>query len=83
MIIRSQNKKGIVNMNNIDTIDVFDMQVRYFSGGGIDTMGILGTYSAEEKALKVLDMIQSAYTDGNEWLCVAGKVFQMPQDSEV
>ena len=43
----------------------------------------LGIYSTEEKAIKVLDMIESKYTEGNEWLSVAGKVFQMPQDSEV
>ena len=43
-------------------------------------MGVLGKYSTEEKAIKVLDMIEDAYrnsafTDGN--------IFRMPQDSEV
>ena len=61
MLIRTQNKKGIVNLDNIDTIDTRDRQVRYFSGGGIDTMGLLGQYSTEGKAIKVLDMIQDAY----------------------
>jgi hypothetical protein len=41
-----------------------------------DTFGVLGTYSTEEKAIKVLDMIQSAYLQ--ECLCI-----QIPQDSEV
>ena len=80
MIVRTQNKKGIVNLNNIDTIDVWDTQVRYFSGGGIDTIGVLGTYSTGEKAIKVLDMIEDAcrnmaFTDG--------AVFRMPADEDV
>ena len=80
MIIRSQNKKAIVNMNMIDTIEERNKQIRYFSGGGMETVGVLGKYSTEEKAIKVLDMIcdacrNMAFTDG--------VIFQMPQDSEV
>lgn len=91
MIIRSQNKKGIVNLNMIDTIEAYDGQVRYFSGGGIETAGTLGTYSTEEKAIKVLDMIQNKYFEHmtvEKNSAIVGilerpKVFQMPQDSEV
>ena len=54
MIIRSQNKKAIVNLNMIDTIEERDNQIRYFSGGGMETVGLLGQYSTEEKAIKVL-----------------------------
>lgn len=98
MIIRSQNKKGIVNLNMIDTIEVYDGQVRYFSGGGLETAGTLGTYSTEEKAMKVLDMIteeygKHLYGQGGQMATVdcyvspfafiPPKVFQMPSDEEV
>lgn len=91
MLIRTQNKKGIVNLDNIDTIDTHDKQVRYFSGGGIDTMGLLGTYSTEEKAIKVLDMICEEYARNQAYIDTGKKlafvpikmVFQMPQDEEV
>ena len=50
---------------------------------------ILGAYSTEEKAIKVLDMIEDAYLNCNHssmmwnYAFVENKVFQMPQDSEV
>ena len=92
MIIRSQNKKAIVNLNMIDTIEERDNQIRYFSGGGMETVGLLGQYSTEEKAIKVLDMIQDKYSEyvaiANGWdnihsINVVPKVFQMPLDEEV
>lgn len=90
MLIRTQNKKGIVNLNNIDTIDTRNNQIRYWNGGGIETMGIMGVYSTEEKAIKVLDDICS-FANGLHFEKIAtdqcgrldGVVFQMPQDSEV
>lgn len=86
MIIRSQDKKIIVNFNSIDTIDVRDKQVRYFANGGVETMGLLGTYSTEEKAIKVLDEIVNTYV-GTLWtdekMIIANRIcFEMPQDSE-
>lgn len=92
MIIRSQNKKAIVNLNMIDTIEERDNQIRYFSGGGMETVGLLGQYSTEEKAIKVLDMIQNTYTqygtlkDGFGSIHGAfniPKCFQMPSDESV
>lgn len=97
MLIRSQDKKTIVNMSNIDTIEVYGCQMRYYCGG-IDTVGLLGQYSTEEKAIKVLDMIQEQYGkhiygQGGQmatadcyvppFAFIPPKVFQMPQDSEV
>ena len=91
MIIRSQDKKSIVNMDNIDTIDIRENLIRAFNGG--NDMGInIGKYSTEEKAIKVLDMIQDVYTQygtledglGNiHGVFNIPKCFQMPQDSEV
>lgn len=81
MIIRSQNKKAIININMIDTIEVRGKKVRYFSGGGMETMGVLGEYSTEEKAIKVLDMIAQNYVESEKY--IIRRVFEMPQDSEV
>lgn len=91
MLIRSQDKKSIVNINHIDTISVDEGKIKYFNGGG-ESMGMLGTYSTEEKAIKVLDMIQDAYLCTTEIVLskdIIGKclpratVFQMPQDEDV
>lgn len=59
MIIRSQDKKSITKDLNLqilknDFINDFEISNRF----GIE----LGVYSTEEKAIKVLDMIQNAYT---------------------
>ena len=48
MLIRSQNKKSVINLNNIDTICVIENQIRYFNGGDA-SMGMIGEYSTEEK----------------------------------
>ena len=85
MIIRSQDKKKIIPLNQpvfIETVaDEWKISTeRYF----------LGTYSTEEKAIKVLDMIQEAYCRMEDIQCGAVQAqkydsfnFQMPQDSEV
>lgn len=96
MIIRSQDKTMIVNLNNIDCIySNRENKIIVFNG---EAQSHIGKYSTEEKAIKVLDMIQDKYLsrmelDGgydmmsgcyvqhNYW--VLPKVFQMPQDSEV
>lgn len=91
MIIRSQDKKNIVNFNNIKNIkvqgweNIFDICVAEYN-----FFEKIGTYSTEEKAMKVLDMIQDAYCRMEDVKCHAvtptkedSFCFQMPQDSEV
>ena len=90
MIIRSQDKKGFVNLENIDTVcmnDEFDIYA--FNG---TSKSFIGEYSTEEKAIKVLDMIQNVYIqygtikDGLGSIHGAfniPKCFQMPSDEEV
>lgn len=92
MLIRSQDGEKIVNLNNITRIDV-----KKFRDGmnvwasSIGITSLLGTYSNEEKALKVLDMICNRYQAiwDVENACISGgginfdSVFYMPQDSEV
>ena len=77
MLIRSQDKRMIVNFENICTISAFpekDSEDIYVEDGTGSLM--VGRYSTEEKAMKVLDMIQEAYVNGHV-------DYQIPTDSEV
>ena len=76
MIIRSQDKKSITT----------DLNLQIYADDWSDKFGImnskgaeLGLYSTEEKAIKVLDMIQNEFQSELR----KHRVFQMPQDSEV
>lgn len=95
MLIRSQDKTCLTNMAHIT--DIYYSESRSGTAQKItaqlssaDTTH-LGTYSTEEKAIKVLDMIQEAYQEpiyqndigGNEIVIYKSKVFQMPKDEEV
>ena len=62
MLIRSQNKRILINMNNVSSIEVGDNELRIFADDG-ETIYDLGSYSTRAKAMKVLDMIQEAYAD--------------------
>ena len=64
MLIRSQDKRMIVNFDNICTVSAFpekDSEDIYVEDGTGSLM--VGRYSVKEKAMKVLDMIQDAYAD--------------------
>lgn len=75
MLIRSQDKRILINMNNVSSIEVGDNELRIFADDG-ETIYDLGSYSTKAKAMKVLDMIQEAYVNGHI-------DYQMPADSEV
>ena len=87
MIIRSQNKeKTTTDLNlHIESIEVGKENIkRVFIKS--EKMGTIGVYSTEEKAIKVLDMIEKQYASyscryGSD--CSSYAVLQMPQDSEV
>lgn len=89
MLIRSQDKRMIVNFDNICTVSAFpekDSEDIYVEDGTGSLM--VGRYSAKEKAMKVLDMIQEAYERYEyEKAFKTGmalfETFQMPEDSEV
>ena len=64
MLIRSQNKELLVNFNVSAGIEIEERNTKtvvtsYITGCSY----LLGEYSTKEKALKVLDMIQEAYSD--------------------
>lgn len=83
MIIRSQDKKKIFNLEQIRKIDCITNSVM------ADDISVMGTYSTEEKAIKVLDMICAEYQYAEECKHTGvGSappefVFQMPSDEEV
>lgn len=87
MLIRSQDKHILININNVSSLEVGDDGLRIFADNG-NAIYDIGEYSTEAKAVKVLDIIQKAYCkfmsvknddawDGKE------SVFYMPEDSEV
>jgi len=89
MIIRSQDKKGIVVLENVDTIWVVDANLVAYNGT-IDSSTVIARYSTEQKAIKVLDMIcNRACTEHYEKVVpeqcetIYGIVFDAPQDDEV
>lgn len=77
MLIRSQDKKELVQMNKI-LIQVSGTEVICYDISCIadERYVRLGKYESETKAIKVLDMIQEAYVNGHI-------DYQMPEDSEV
>ena len=94
MLIRSQNKEVLVTLELL-----FDIEV---SGGVISARRdmswccLLGEYSTKAEAMKVLDMIQEAYSEYQIMLNFSISylhefkektdgfaIFQMPEDSEV
>lgn len=97
MFIRSQDGKALTNVNLVTDI-VADNMVNgqyaikaYYLTTNSDSM-TLSLYSNEEKALKVLDMIEKEYlkyaTIENDCYGVQGifnmpKVFHMPADEDV
>ena len=83
MIIRSQDKKKLFNLEQIRKIDCETNSVM------ADDVSVMGIYSTEEKAIKVLDMICAEYQYAEECKHTGvGSappefVFQMPSDKEV
>ena len=88
MLIRSQDKRSTTTDLNLE-IFVNEDRNEYVIGN--ITRGGLGTYSTEEKAIKVLDMICEKYKcpdfqnriGENEVAIYKHIVFQMPQDEKV
>ena len=71
MWIRSQGRKILTEIHNLDIDDINQIW---------DGSSLLGKYSSEEKALKVLDQIQYNLEPFEHEPTM---VFQMPQDEDV
>ena len=80
MIIRSQDKKRIANFSVCNLIAIVGTQEKS-KNITVDGM-VIGTYSTEEKAIKVLDMICD-FCRNIAFIDEQAVVFDMPQDSEV
>ena len=98
MFIRSQNRDVLVNVNDICFNKLYihpEIIYQFRCYGYGDDYYILGEYSTEEKALKVLDEIQRkiecpdsslispAASINYYHLSVRGNFYQMPADDEV
>lgn len=89
MLIRSQDKRMIVNFDNICTVSAFpekDSEDVYVEDGTGSLM--VGRYSTKEKAMKVLDMIQKRYKEYETEKIYKDGVFkigtfQMPEEGSV
>ena len=89
MLIRSQDRKRICNTDTMSSIWI-NRNCIYISGC-LDDVDLLGSYTTEEKALKVLDMIEEKTNEpiyineiGNgEYAKYLHSSFHMPQDDEV
>lgn len=77
MWIRSQERYTLLNVNQVLISPSVDGSIYYINDSLGEESNVLGIYTSEEKAFKVLDMIQEnlEYPYYN--------VFQMPTDTEV
>lgn len=93
MIIRSQDKKSIFNLESIKSIKV-GVLFKCWAGESCDISidkEVVGTYSTEEKAIRVLDMICNRYVEpisqaivsDEETFIYQNSIFQMPADEDV
>lgn len=98
MLIRSQDKKNLCTLTHVSIIkkdktnkfrEATTIEYGIVNWIGNNYIGI-GEYSTEEKAIKVLDMIQNAYVNyqyskwvGYERETVIDFIFEMPKDDDL
>lgn len=83
MLIRSQNKEVLTNLDQTTSIIYEDFSNSIIAYGHTKSYVRLGNYTTKEKAMKVLDMIEEKYFDANCTYKVSNVVFHMPADTEV
>lgn len=95
MWIRNQSKKSLTNISELIISNTKDNSKYYIYGYSERQLDILGVYSTQDKALKVLDEIQRKVeypgstlfspTSLKNYYCLTptGQFYQMPQDDEV
>lgn len=97
MLIRSQDKKKLIPLMPLEITAILrcsrgerDKVEGYAIYVHDNNNTILGNYSTEEKAIKVLDMIQRFYSNfkfceiwGSDMTEFYNAIFEMPQDEEV
>lgn len=83
MWVRSQDKILLINCNSFELLSYEENSVFVIWGSNNNW---LGQYTTQEKALKVLDMLEqcvSGFTDEETSEFYNYGVFQIPQDDEV
>lgn len=80
MWIRSQDRKALLNVNQVLISPSVDGSIYYINDSLGEESNVLGIYTGEEKALKVLDQIQYNVELFEHETTM---VFQMPADDEV
>ena len=90
MLIRTHNRMKLLDVTVITIRISNEYGEKYDIEAYANQTGryqLLGTYSSEEKAIEVLDMIQNRYISSNAVFLHSGfvknTVFEMPEDSEV
>lgn len=92
MWIRSQDKKYFIEVNAFEikrTGNVYFVIGYHTENSNDDIYWYFGNYSSEEKAIKVLDMIQEKIMHGNRLIkkdkydLRIDAVFEMPKEDEV
>lgn len=64
MLIRSQNKEILMNLENLSGIEITGKATeKCVVARDSNTAYLLGTYSNPQKAIKVLDMIEEAHAE--------------------
>jgi len=93
MRVRSQNKKLLIDFDTVGTTHVGRQDDKYrivfYTNSLVEHT--MGSYSTQTQALKVLDMIQTAYLQPtytntiaeNETATYENNVFEMPDECEV
>jgi hypothetical protein len=74
MLIRTQDKMTLVNLDQVMEISIVGKTVRCQYANGV--CRFLGTYSSEENVLELLDDIQRHYNHD-------APLFIMPQEEEI
>lgn len=80
MWIRSQDRRALLNVNQVLISPSVDGSIYYINDSLGEESNVLGIYTGEEKALKVLDQIQYNIELFEHEQTM---VFQMPADDEV
>ena len=80
MWIRSQDRKALLNVNQVLISPSVYGSIYYISDSLGEESNVLGVYSTEEKALKVLNDIQELiHFNAKD----NGFTYQMPQDEDI
>ncbi len=93
MLVRSQNKELLINLDTVEAMHMSKFGDKYRIIFYLKNLveNDMGTYSTQTQALKVLDMIQTAYLQPtytntiaeNETATYENNVFEMPDECEV